>query len=106
MDLSKAFDCIPYDLLIAKLEAYGFSEDFLIFLYLYLKRRKQSVKRTILGPLLFNIFINGVFCFIKDAQLLNFAHDNTIATFSDSFDYLIADLQKESENAIDWFRLN
>ena len=43
MDLSKAFDCIPHDLLIAKMEAYGFSEDFFTFLYPYLKRRKQSV---------------------------------------------------------------
>ena len=43
MDLSKVFDCIPYDLLIAKMEAYGFSEDFLTFSYSYLKRRKQSV---------------------------------------------------------------
>ena len=39
IDLSKAFDFIPYDLLIAKMEAYGFSEDFLTFLYSCLKRR-------------------------------------------------------------------
>ena len=43
MDLSKAFDSIPQDLLIAQMEAYGFSEDFFTFLYSYLKRRKQSV---------------------------------------------------------------
>ena len=41
MDLSKAFDCIPHDLLIAKMEVYSFSEDFLTFLYSNLKRRKH-----------------------------------------------------------------
>ena len=61
---------------------------------------------SILGPLLFSIFINDLFYFIKDAQLLNFADDNTIATFSNSVDDLITDIQKESENVIDWFRSN
>ena len=41
MDLSKAFDCIHHDLFIAKMEAYGFSVDFLTFLYSYLKRQKN-----------------------------------------------------------------
>ena len=40
MDLSKVFDCMPHGFLIAKMEAYGFSEDFNTFLYSYLKRRK------------------------------------------------------------------
>ena len=44
MDVYKAFDCIPHDLLIAKLYAYGFSEKSAVFLYSYLKRKKQNVK--------------------------------------------------------------
>ena len=123
IDLSKAFDCMRHYFFIAKIEAYVFSENFLTVLYSYLKRRKQSVnmnnvhiifqillsgvpKRSILGPLIFKIFINDLFYFIKDAKLLNFADDSTIPTFSNSVDDLITDLQKESENVIVWFRSN
>ena len=42
MDLSKAFDCISHELLIAKMDAYGFSENALTFFFSYLKRQKQS----------------------------------------------------------------
>ena len=41
MDLSKAFDCIPHDLLMAKLYAYGLYMDAITFIYSYIKRRKQ-----------------------------------------------------------------
>ena len=41
-DLSKAFHCIDYELLIAKLHAYGFDSDVLKFIYSYLKGRKQD----------------------------------------------------------------
>ena len=71
------------------MEACGFSENFLTFLYLYLKRQKQYVNMnnirsifqillssvaqgSILGALLFNIFINDLLYFIRDTQLLNF----------------------------------
>ena len=55
---------------------------------------------SVLGLLLFNILMNGLFYFIKETQLLNFTDDITIGTFLNSVDDLITDLQKEYENAI------
>ena len=45
MDLSKAFDCIPYDLLIAKLYAHDLCQEATTFFYSYLKKRRQSVRK-------------------------------------------------------------
>ena len=44
MDLSEAFDCIPHELLIAGMDAYGLNENALIFFFSFLKRQKQSVQ--------------------------------------------------------------
>ena len=81
MDLSKAFDTINHELLLAKLKAYDFSKKALSFMCSYLKKRRQRVQinnkfssskdvtaevphGSIDGPLLFNLFISDLFFFI------------------------------------------
>ena len=77
-DLSKAFDCLRHDLLIAKLAAYGFDQPSLCFIFSYLSSRTQRTKvnsayssytgikygvpqGSILGPPIFNIGISDLF---------------------------------------------
>ena len=123
MDLSKAFDCIPHDLLIAKLNAYGEDENALVLIYSYLKRRKQSVRinntyssfqtilsgvpqGSVLGPILFNVYLNDLFLFIKQATLYNYADDNTLACFSKTLPDLVRALEAEAGVALDWLKEN
>ena len=63
-------------------------------------------QRSILGPILFNLFINDLFLWIDKAELHNFADDNTISAFADSIQVLISTLEIESDKAIKWFSDN
>ena len=123
MDLSKAFDCIPHDLLIAKLSAYGVDKIALKYIYSYLKKRQQCVRinniyssfeeiisgvpqGSIVGPILFNAFLNDFFYDIENASVHNFADDNTLSCFAKTVKDLINVLKEESEVAINWFSSN
>ena len=94
VDLSKAFDSVCHNLMLAKLKAYGFSEAGIELMKAYLHDRRQRVKvngtysnwRTVrtgvpqgslLGPLLFNVFINDINFFIDNVSLRLYADDTT-----------------------------
>ena len=115
MNQSKAFDCLPHDLLVAKLEAYGLDTKTLKLMLSYLSGRKQCVKSrnsfsllklipsdipqgSILGPILFNIFMNDIF-FLLSFDLHNFADDNTVTAVAETVQDLINSLEVKTSNA-------
>ena len=96
-DLSKAFDCVTHELLIAKLHAYGFDKRSLVLIHNYLFNRKQRVKvndshsswseilfgvpqGSIFGPSLYNIFVRDMFYFMENFEIANYAYDSTPIT--------------------------
>jgi hypothetical protein len=123
MDLSKAFDCLPHNLLMLKLEAYGLSENSLKLLKSYLENRRQRIKignnysdwdtlikgvprGSILGPVLFNVFINDIFHFVQDSTIYNYADDNTLSYSDTNINTVVKTLENDSINLIDWFSKN
>ena len=123
MDLSKAFECIRHDLLIAKLHAYGFSREALTLINDYLTNRQQRVKvngsfsswksvtrgvpqGSVLGPLLFNIYINDLLLFIQNSDICNYADDTTIYASDKNLDNISHRLETDCSVALEWFADN
>ena len=123
MDLSKAFDAIPHGLLLAKLKAYGYNDDVLMLIRSYISNRKQRVKvnearsewsvinlgvpqGSILGPTLFNVFLNDLFLCMEETTIYNYADDNTISGTSHSLDGLVSMIETKGTDVTEWFTCN
>ena len=123
MDLSKAYNCLPHDLLTAKLAAYSVGIDCSKPTYSYLTDRKQRVKvgtsfstwkplskgapqGSILSPLLFSIFISDFFYAIEHSQVCSFADDSTIFACGGTLDEEAKFIENDITMALNWFELN
>ena len=123
MDLTKAFDCLPHSLLLGTLSAYDLSDKSCNLVSNYLSNRKQRVKLgphhsecadivrgvpqgSILGPLLFNVFINNIFHFLDKSSLYNYADDNTLSYAYSNSDTLIHTLQQACTSTLQWFNIS
>ena len=122
-ELSKAFDCLRHDLLIAKLVAYDFHQPSLCFIFSYPSGRTQRTKVnnsysshtdikysvpqcSILDPLLFNIDICDLFFWDYKCDIASYADDNTPCTSDISLNLVLEKLESSTHDLFRWFKEN
>ena len=111
-DISKVFDCISHNQLLVKLNAYGLDQNSLNVIYNYLFGRSQKTKvdssfshlldilhgvpqGSILGPLLFNRSVCGLFPSKYSSEFPNFVDDTTPYECDKKYDELIINLKTQ-----------
>ena len=122
-DLSKAFDCICHDLLIAKLNSYGFDRNALKLISDYLSDRLPETKAgssfrayldiiygvpqgSILESLLFNIDLCDLFFEDYSSDFASFADDTTPYDCGPTLNEVMNNHETTAEKMFEWFSLN
>ena len=123
MDLSKAFDSLNHELLLTQFKIYGLDSNSVTFMKSYLTNRLQRCKinnsfsewgkvlngvpqGSILGPLLFNSFLNDIFLSLQKCDLANYADDNTLYTSDKSIPNIMNSLSHDFVILSKWFYNN
>lgn len=123
VDLSKAFDTVSHKILLEKLECYGLRGKIHGILKNYLSDRQQYVKidnvtsdprtitygvpqGTVLGPLLFTIYINSLLTLKTSGTVLSFADDTAILYQANSWENLKRSVEIDFRIISKWFQHN
>ena len=123
IDLSKAFDTVDHQILIKKLEIYGIKNSNLSFFKSYLSERKQGVsydnthsklrpivcgvpQGSILGPLLFLIYVNDLYVSSKILNIILFADDTNLFLSHKNLKTLFSKMNVELTKINEWFKAN
>lgn len=123
IDLKKAFDTINHSILLDKLDRYGIRGVSGDWLKSYLTNRTQYVvmgkhssehfditcgvpQGSVLGPTLFNMYINDIFDVSKSLKFILFADDTTIFCSSENYDDLVSTLNVEMNRVKHWLDVN